>query len=97
MARAMRTHGQPGHGGRVLNGGEAVVRAGATTHSAASGWSPRSASTVTMESMPPPKGIRGRPGVGLVGHGRCRRGIGTRHAQAAQVEAVAVGELARGR
>ncbi len=37
---------------------------GWTTQSAASGWSPASASTVTIESMPPPKGISGRPGEG---------------------------------
>ena len=37
---------------------------GATMHSAAPGWSAATDSTVTMESMPPPKGISGRPGSG---------------------------------
>ena len=92
--RARDAHdGQPGHRGRVLDGGEAVA-GGWTTHSAAPGWSPARDSTVTMESMPPPKGISGRPGAGLVGHGRSRRGIGTGHGDAAQVDAVAIGELA---
>ena len=56
--------GQPGHAPPRPQWRRSGRRAGGRTHSAASGWSADSDSTVTMESMPPPKGISGRPASG---------------------------------
>ena len=63
MVRVTRVTGSPD---TAAASSMAVKRSpgGSTTNNAASGWSAASASTVTIESMPPPKGIRGRPGTG---------------------------------
>ena len=85
-------HGQPGHRSRALNGGEGVVR-----------WvdhAQRGAGVVGREGFdgddgvdPAAEGDQRAARLGLVAHGRRGGGVGTSHLEAAQVDAVAVGEL----
>ena len=73
-ARRGRT-GSPVTAAAPLDGLEAVAPGGSTTSSAVSGAPVRTASAVTMESMPPPKGTSGRrrrPAAVRGGRGRVR-------------------------
>ena len=63
MVRTMRVTGSPVTAAASSMAAKRWL-GGSTTHSAAPGWSATSDATVTMESMPPPNGIRGRPGSG---------------------------------
>ena len=65
--------GEAGHGGRTFNGGESVSGRLDDAQYVASGGIAGERLTVTMGSMPPPNGMRGRPGVGRVGGRRRRR------------------------
>ena len=87
---------QAGHGRRVLNGGEAVT--GRRDDAQCRARVVRRERLHRHDGVDAPAEGDERPArVGVVGHGRSGYGLGPRHAESAQVEAVAVGELARGR
>ena len=89
-------HRQAGDGGRPVRWRRSGRPVGSPRRGRRPGGGRRTASTVTIESMPPPKGTSGPVGRRWTGHRPVGAGrLGPDDLEAGEIEPVAVGELAQ--